>query len=185
MAAKAVWSTARGGSLLVGHAWAGPRGHAPGWLGHLCGENMPLYCYNTEGSKEFDHYEVAMVSQHITVNLPIHIFVYAYTKLGMLQFGYDLMGKYMDHRCWKPLYTDTDSYYMAFASDSLLDCMRLDHKWTYYNFYNWFPSEACDEHKAEFMTIWSPNLGTKCGLPKKAHHWERHTHAAFPLLHDG
>ena len=37
-----------------------------------------------------------MVPEHIAVNLPIHIatFVYAYTKLGMVQFSYDLMGDY-------------------------------------------------------------------------------------------
>ena len=91
----------------------------------------------------------------------IHIFVYAYTKLGIFHFCYDLMGEYMDHRRWKPPYTDTDSYYMAFASDGLLDCMWLDHKWTSYEcFQNWFPSKACDGHRAEFMTIWGPNFGT-------------------------
>ena len=59
-----------------------------------------------------DTYELCMALEHLTMDLPVQIavFVYAYAKLRMLQFPYDLLGQYMDHRCWESLYMDTDSY---------------------------------------------------------------------------
>ena len=59
-----------------------------------------------------DHYELAMAPERLTMDLLIQITVcvYAYAKLCMLQFWYDLLGEYMDRSCWEPLYTDTDSY---------------------------------------------------------------------------
>ena len=46
-----------------------------------------------------DTYELSMVPERLTMDLPVQIavFVYAYAKLRMLQFRYDLLGQYVDH----------------------------------------------------------------------------------------
>ena len=49
-------------------------------------------------------YELSVAPERLTMDLPVQIavFVYAYAKLRMLQFRYDLLGQYVDHRCWSP-----------------------------------------------------------------------------------
>ena len=96
-----------------------------------------------------DHYELAMASECLTMDLPVQVtvFLYASAMLCMVQFQYDLLGKYTDHRCWEPLYMDTDSYYMSLGRDSLHECFRPEHKRAFYeHFHEWFPREACDVH---------------------------------------
>ena len=77
-----------------------------------------------------DTYELSMVPERLTMDLPIQIavFVYAYAKFRMLQFRYDLLGHFVDHWCWEPLYMDTDSYYLSLGRDSLHDCLRTESK---------------------------------------------------------
>ena len=55
-----------------------------------------------------DTYELSMAPERLTMDpfVQITVFVYAYAKLCMLQFWYDLLGQYVDHRCWEPLYMD-------------------------------------------------------------------------------
>ena len=103
------------------------------------------------------------------MDLPIQIavFVYAYAKLRMLQFRYDLLGQYVDHRHWEPLYMDTDSYYLSLRRDSLHDWLRPERKWAFYErFHEWFPSEACDAHRAEFVDIMTC-LGPRAWYPEQ------------------
>ena len=103
-----------------------------------------------------DTYELSMASECLTMDLPaqIAVFVYAYAKLCMLQLRYDLLGQYVDHQCWEPLYMDIDPYYLSLGRDSLHDCLQPERKWAFYEcFHEWFPSEACDAHRAEFVDI--------------------------------
>ena len=105
---------------------------------------------------EANTYELFMAPERLTMDLPVQIavFVFAYTKLRMLQFRYDLLGQYVDHPCWEPLYMDTNSYYLSLVRDILHDCLRPERKWAFYErFHEWFPSEACDAHRAEFVDI--------------------------------
>ena len=82
-------------------------------------------------------YELGQAPQKIKQDLPkqIAVFVYAYAKLGMLQFRYELMESYFDHRYWAPMYMDTDSYYMALAGASLHECLREEKKLDFYQGY--------------------------------------------------
>ena len=92
-----------------------------------------------------DHYKITVAPKRLTKDLLTQItaFVYDYGKLYMLQFWYDLLGKYMDYRSWEPLYTDTYTICMA----SLHDCLCPEHC------HKWFPREGGDAHKSEFVDI--------------------------------
>ena len=97
-----------------------------------------------------------MAPERLTMDLPVQIavFVYAYAKLRMLQFWYDLLGQYIDLWCWEPLYMDTDSYYISLGRDSLHDCLRPECKRAFNErFHEWFPREAYDVHRAGFVDI--------------------------------
>ena len=116
-----------------------------------------------------DTYELSMAPECLTMDLPfqIAVFIYAYAKLRMLQFGYDLLGQYEDHRCWEPLYMDTDSYYISLGRDSLHACLQPECKRAFYEcFHEWFPSEACDVHRAEFVDI-KRRLGPHAWYPAR------------------
>ena len=92
-----------------------------------------------------DTYELFMAPEPLTMDLQaqIPVFVYAYAKLRMLQFRYYLLGQYMAHLCWEPLYMDSDSSYLSLGRDSLHDCLLPKRKWAIYErFHEWFPSEA-------------------------------------------
>ena len=114
-------------------------------------------------------YELAMAPEFLTADLPVQIavFVYAYAKLRMLQFRYDLLGRYLDPRLWEPLYTDTDSYYMSLSGHGLHDCLRPERKADFYHHHHeWFPSEACDAHRAEFLDTMT-RLGPRAWYPAR------------------
>ena len=61
-------------------------------------------CDIEEGAGMADHFELPMAPEHITMDLAVQIavFVYAYARLRMIQFRYDLMGEYIKHGGWKP-----------------------------------------------------------------------------------
>ena len=112
-------------------------------------------------------YELGQAPRKIKQDLPtqIAVFVYAYAKLRMLQFRYELMESYFDHRYWAPMYMDTDSYYMALAGASLHECLREEKKLDFYQGYaEWFPREACDDHQEEFVTT-HVHLGPRAWYP--------------------
>ena len=53
--------------------------------------------------------------------------------------------------CWASMWT-TDAG--SLGRDSLHDWLRPEHKLAFYErFHEWFPSEACDVHRAEFVDI--------------------------------
>jgi hypothetical protein len=57
----------------------------------------------------------------LTLDLPLQIgcFVYQYAKLRMLQFYYDFIDVFVDHRDFQYCSMDTDSAYMALSTDPL------------------------------------------------------------------
>ena len=114
-------------------------------------------------------YELAMAPERLTADLPVQIavFVYAYAKLRMLQFRYDLLGEFLDLRLWEPLYSDTDSLYMALGGRDLHDCLLPERKRDFYRQHHlWFPSEACDAHRAEFVETMT-RLGPRAWYPPR------------------
>ena len=139
-----------------------------------------------------DNYELSMVPERLTMDFPVQIavFVYAYAKLRMLQFRYDLLGQYVDHRRWEPLYMDTDSCYLNLGRDNLHDCLRLECKRAFYeHFHEGFPSKACDAHRAKFMDIMT-RLGPRALYPAleccKAHRvYDEKMHGLFKTEWDG
>ena len=101
---------------------------------------MPLDRWDVEGDVgPTDLYELAMTPEHIRLDLTtqIVIFMYACAKVRILQFRYDLMVEYMNHRYWWPLYTDTNSNYMALVGN--YDGLWPDVLKAFYeHFRNWF-----------------------------------------------
>ena len=61
-----------------------------------------------------------MSKKTITLDLPLQIgrFVYQYAKLRMLQFYYDFIDVFVDHRDFQYCSMDTDSAYMALSTDT-------------------------------------------------------------------
>jgi G:T-mismatch repair DNA endonuclease (very short patch repair protein) len=114
-----------------------------------------------------DVYELSLAPKKIQMDLPVQIafFVYAYAKLRMLQFRYELFETYADHRLWSPMYMDTDSYYVAIAGDALHDVIKPEKRVAFYESYHeWFPSLACDEHMDLFVETAS-SLSPAAWLP--------------------
>ena len=71
---------------------------------------------------------------------------------------------------------DTDSYYISLGRDSLHDCHRSERNRAFYEpFHEWFPSEVCDVHRAEFMDIMT-RLGLVLGT--------QHDNAVRPVGYD-
>ena len=101
-----------------------------------------------------DLYEIQMAKKMIKYDLPLQIgfFVYQYAKLRMLQFYYDFMMKYVDPRDFEYVEMDTDSAYIAIASDSIEKVIKPDLRHEYYaNWGKWLPAEACPEHQKGFI----------------------------------
>ena len=112
------------------------------------------YGEDSNSQAEEEVYELGQAPRRIQQNLPIQIaaFVYAYAKLRMLQFQYELLESYFDPRYWSPIYMDTDSYYMQLAGESLHECLLPEKKLEFYTEYGkWFPRESCDQHQEEFI----------------------------------
>ena len=105
-------------------------------------------------SKDRDVYEVSMAPRSIHMDLPVQIafFVYAYAKMCMLQFRYELFEEYMDRRKWCPMYMDTDGYYVAMSGEDIHDIIKPEKRELFYWHYPfWFPSLACEEHMGLFV----------------------------------
>ena len=95
-----------------------------------------------------------MAKKMIKYDLPLQIgfFVYKYAKLPMLQFYYDFMMKYIDPRDFEYVEMDTDSAYIALASDSIEKVIKPSLRQEYYtNWGKWLPAEACSEHQKNFI----------------------------------
>ena len=96
-------------------------------------------------------FEVEMSKKTMTSDLPLQIgcFVYQYAKLRMLQFYYDFMDVFVDHRNFQYCSIDTDSAYMALSADTLEEVAKPHLRQKYILEKNdWFPRDDTPEHAA-------------------------------------
>ena len=94
-------------------------------------------------------FEVEMSKKTITLDLPLQIgcFVYQYAKLRMLQFYYDFMDVFVDHRDFQYCSMDIDSAYMALSADTLEEVVKPHLRQKYILEKNdWFPRDDSPEH---------------------------------------
>ena len=88
-------------------------------------------------------YEVTKQKSKIVHDLPLQIglAVYSYAKLRMLEFWH-FINEYLDNDLYQFMEMDTDSLYIAFARDTVDECVKpeLREKWESVK-YDWFCSE--------------------------------------------
>ena len=96
-----------------------------------------------------DIFEVQKQKRTIMHDLPLHvgIAVYSYAKLRMLQF-WKFIHEYLDNDLYQFMEMDTDSLYIAFAKDTIDECVKphLKEAWEQEK-YKWFSS---DDAKCKF-----------------------------------
>ena len=104
-----------------------------------------------------DIFEVTKQKSKIVHDLPIQLglAVYSYAKLRMLQF-WKFINTYLDNDLYQLMETDTDSLYIAFARDSIDDCVKphLRDEWNTEK-WNWFCSEDTEtlvEFRGQLIT---------------------------------
>ena len=96
-------------------------------------------------------FEVEMSKKIIDLEFPLQIgcFVYQYAKLRMLEFYYDFMDVFVDHRDFQYCSMDTDSAYMTLFVDSLEEVIKPELKQRYQSEeHNWFPRFDTPKHVA-------------------------------------
>ena len=88
-------------------------------------------------------YEVEKEMRTVRHDLPLQIgvAVYSYAKLRMLEF-WGFIHKYLDNDLYQFMEMDTDSLYIAFAKDTIDECVKeeLKEEWKTEK-YKWFSSD--------------------------------------------
>ena len=104
-----------------------------------------------------DIFEVTKQKSKILHNLPIQLglAVYSYAKLRMREL-LNFINTYLKNDLYQLMETDTDSLYIAFARDTIDECVKpeLKEQWNMER-WNWFCSEDVDtpvEFRGEFIT---------------------------------
>jgi hypothetical protein len=114
-----------------------------------------------EISEEF--FEIEAFKKSIRLDLPTQIgfFILQLGKLRMLQFYYDFMDKFVHRKFFEYCEMDTDSAYMALASDNLEEIIKEEMKEKYHHGlvgfcsdnhpsaddeFHWFPRKCCSHH---------------------------------------
>ena len=106
-------------------------------------------------------YEVKSLKKHIIQNLPVHLglSVYCESKVHMLKFYYLFLKKYLEDKCFTPLFSDTDSIYVAISRPSLDDCVKPSLRKEYFTVKRkWMPADSCNDHFDKYL---------ECKLNKK------------------
>ena len=79
--------------------------------------------------------------------------VFQYAKLKMLSFHYDCIDKFIDRSDFELCEMDTDSLYFALSTPRLEDAVKFEKRKEFFeNYSSWFPAQACEEHKQDFIT---------------------------------
>ena len=90
-----------------------------------------------------DVYEVEKLKKKVMLDLPIQIgvAVYNYAKLRLIEF-WEFVNHYLINDLYQIMECDTDSLYIAFARESIDECVQPDllEEW-YSEKYKWFSSE--------------------------------------------
>ena len=109
-------------------------------------KNVPIHVANpmfkTMSELNDGVYEVEKKKKKVMLDLPIQIgtAVYSYAKLRMLQF-WEFINDNLDNDKYQLLEMDTDSLYIAFAHDSIDECVKEDKKDTWEEEkWKWFSS---------------------------------------------
>jgi hypothetical protein len=110
-------------------------------------------------------FEAEMAKRRIVLNMPMQVgyFILQLGKLRMLQFYYDVLDYYVDRADFELCTMDTDSNYLALSADKLEDIIRPHLREEFFtNMHKWFPTEACEAHRADFVKtktngdLWTP-----------------------------
>ena len=150
--------------------------------------NSPLFKKATPLSDDWN--EVEMRKPNLIHKLPLHIgfFVYQYAKLRMVDFHYGLIDRFVDRSNYQLSEMDTDSYYMALSTPTLEDAIRPELRRQFFEeYHHWFPSPACDDHRADFIESrvahreWQPRV--PCCVQRKA--FDKRTPGLFKLEYKG
>ena len=98
------------------------------------------------------------------------IVVYQLTKLQMLEFYDDFLGRYSCRKDFELCYRDTDSFYIAMSGDSLDEIVKPEMKQAYEaNKKNWLATDKISKRtlnlfKPEFVGTRGVWLTAKCNL---------------------
>ena len=102
-----------------------------------------------------DIYEVEKTKKKIYLDSPLQIMisVYSYAKLLLISF-WEFLNKYLDNELYQLLQTDTDSLYIAFARETIDDCVKpeLREEWNRVK-WNFFATNDKTEVDFEGTTI--------------------------------
>ena len=101
-----------------------------------------------------DAYEIEMNRSVVKYTRPLHIgfIVYYYAKLRMLQFYYDFVDRYVERPLFQYCEMDTDSAYIALASESIDGLVRADRRAHYFRHRSQrLPAECCNEHEDDYV----------------------------------
>lgn len=114
--------------------------------------NTPLFRKLTQLHEDLE--EIELAKKKVVWNLPLSIatFVYQLAKLRMLEFHYDCIDKYISREHYELINHDTDSLYLALDRDRLEDVIKPELRYEFFqNHHLWFPSEACQKHRDEWV----------------------------------
>ena len=134
-------------------------------------------------------YEVKSLKKHIIQNLPVHLglSVYCESKVHMLKFYYLFLKKYLEDKCFTPLFSDTDSIYVAISRPTLDDCVKPSLRKEYFTVKRkWMPADSCNDHFDKYLECklnkkeWKPS---QCCQNFKKH--ENRTLALFKQEYQG
>jgi hypothetical protein len=134
-------------------------------------------------------YEIEMAKKKVLWALPLQIgyFVYQYAKLRMLQFHFDFIDTFLSRADYQLCEMDTDSLYMALSTPTLEDAVHPNLRLSFYqNYHLWFPSPACDQHRALFIQQSLQGLSfTPCALCIERKKYDQRTPGLFKTEFSG
>lgn len=140
--------------------------------------NEPSFQKLTELSEEF--FEIEAFKKSIDLNLPIQIgfFILQLAKMRMLQFYYDFMDVFIDRKHFEYCEMDTDSAYIAVASEKIEDIIKPEFKSIYEKGLKEFCSDNHPEANAEIH--WFPR-----SCCQKHHIYDKRTPGLFKIEFEG
>ena len=84
----------------------------------------------------------------------------------MLKFYYLFLKKYLEDKCFTPLFSDTDSIYVAISRPTLNDCVKPFQRKEYFTAKReWMPANSCNNHFEECLEC---KLNNKEWKPSKS-----------------
>ena len=103
-----------------------------------------------------DVYEIKMYKKCVKWDLPIHLgyAIYAYAKLELLKFVYNMLQKFVHPRDYAISTTDTDSCYFSISKDNFTQVIEPGMRECFHREKNdWFPRTKCPKHASVTFDI--------------------------------